>query len=292
MIAYFFGLTCLLGLRVLPLTWAMPIMAGGGLVAAVGFADDRWGLSAFLRLFVHFLASTLTYGVLTDWFTQPLSISFLFNAPHVIVFLYSLFFIAWSINLYNFMDGVDGMAGTQAVVVSLISAGLCYWQGNVALFSLYFLLAFCVFGFLIFNWSPARIFMGDGGAYFLGFLFATLALISKVYSEQSLVAHVIVLGCFIMDATYTLFWRLFHREKIFQPHKRFAFQKAVLRGWSHSRITLMYNLITVFWLGPLAVFAVVHPNWSLVLMGIAYVPLLIMMLFFKAGREHVSAVVQ
>lgn len=282
-VTFLAGLSLLTLAKVIPLHVALPLLSAGPLVALVGLLDDRKGVSARARLVVHLVAAVVTLFWLTEGFHNNMNISFLGTMPMWLQLCYSTLFIMWMINLYNFMDGVDGMAGTQAIVVSLCSSVLCLWQNNIELAMLYGLLTCGVAGFLYFNWYPARIFMGDGGAYFLGYLFAALALINKMFFGESLMALLILMGTFIADATYTLFRRLLRGEKVYLAHNKHAFQRAVQRGWSHRRVVTIYNLITVFWLAPWAVLAVLNPTLSVAFLFIAYSPLLAGVLYLRAG---------
>jgi Fuc2NAc and GlcNAc transferase len=169
----------------LRLSWALPIFMGGGLITLVGLMDDLRGVSAGVRLLAQLVVALVTMLTLSDFGRTDIAVSFLPGAPSWLLYGFCFLFVMWMINLYNFMDGVDGMAATQAVVVATMSAGLCYWQSNWPLFHLYALLGAVAAGFLWFNWAPAKIFMGDSGAYFFGFMFAGLALMSKIYSRES-----------------------------------------------------------------------------------------------------------
>lgn len=282
-ITFLGGLVLLTAMGLIPLHLARPLLTAGPIVALIGLMDDRKNIPAGIRLLVHLGAALLTLYWLTEGFHNNMNISFLGQMPLWLQVCYSTLFIMWLVNLYNFMDGVDGMAGTQAIVVSLCSAGLCVWQNNWDLALLYSLIACGVAGFLFYNWAPAKIFMGDGGAYFLGFLFAALALINKMFFGQSLIALMILMGTFIADATYTLFRRLLRGEKVYVAHNKHAFQRAVQRGWSHTRVVVIYHLITLFWLAPWAVLAVIYPNLSVAFLFISYSPLLLGMLYLRAG---------
>jgi Fuc2NAc and GlcNAc transferase len=266
--------------------WVLPLLVGGSIITLVGFLDDLIGLSAAVRLLAQLVTAAVSMVILSDFGRTDVAVSFLPQAPAWLVYVFCFLFMMWMINLYNFMDGVDGMAATQAVVVASLSAGLCYWQGNQPLFYLYALVAATAIGFLIFNWSPAKIFMGDSGAYFLGFAFACLALMSKIYSRESFFSHLILLGVFITDATYTLMIRAWRRERLHAGHRTHGFQHIVRRGWSHAQVTLLFNFITVAWLGPLSVLAVLYTDYASRIFLLAYAPLLALMVFLRAGVER------
>jgi len=127
--------------------------------------------------------------------------------------------------------------------------------------------------------------MGDSGSTFLGFTFAATALTGKVLGRVAFIANVIILGCFIVDATYTLLARLFQGKRVYQAHRDHAFQHAIQMGWSHRRVVVFYSLITIFWLFPLGLAALMYDTLAFLFLAIAYTPLISMQIFFKAGLE-------
>lgn len=282
---FYLGLLILFGIGAVDENWMLGLFIGGPLVAIIGFLDDRKSLPASARLMIHFIAAVATYAIITQMFHYHMEISFLPTQNQTLLGIFCVLYIMWMVNLYNFMDGIDGMAGTQGVVAALLSAGLSFWQGSPALGAIYLLLAASVGGFLFHNWSPAKIFMGDCGAYFLGFAFATLALISKVYLGHSIHAHMILLGVFICDATYTLVLRAVQGKRVYQAHRDHAFQHAVQRGLSHRRVNLMWNAVTMFWLGPVAMASVLYPLQATLFLLLGYIPLIVMVAYMKAGIE-------
>jgi Fuc2NAc and GlcNAc transferase len=284
-ITFYTGLLVLFGIGIANENWVLGLLIGGPLVAIVGFLDDRKSLPAIARLVVHFVAAIATYAIITGMFSYRMEISFLPTENQIFLGIFCVLYIMWMVNLYNFMDGIDGMAGTQGVVAALLSAALSFWQGSPSLGAIYLLLAASVGGFLFHNWSPAKIFMGDCGAYFLGFAFATLALISKIYLGHSIHAHMILLGVFICDATYTLVLRAIQGKRVYQAHRDHAFQHAVQRGLSHRRVNLMWNAVTAFWLGPVAMASVLYPLQATIFLLLGYAPLIIMVAYMKAGIE-------
>jgi Fuc2NAc and GlcNAc transferase len=284
-VTFYLGLIVLFVIGVVDENWILGLLIGGPLVAIVGFLDDRKSLPALMRLAVHFVAAIATFAIITRMFAYHIEISFLPTDNQVFLGVFCVLYIMWMVNLYNFMDGIDGMAGTQGVVAALLSAALSFWQGSPQLGAVYLLLAASVGGFLFHNWSPAKIFMGDCGAYFLGFAFATLALISKVYLGHSIHAHMILLGVFICDATYTLVLRAIQGKRIYQAHRDHAFQHAVQRGLSHRRVNLMWNAVTAFWLGPVAMASVLYPLQATMFLLLGYSPLIVMVAYMKAGIE-------
>ncbi len=197
-------------------------------LAIVSLIDDFKNLSFKLR----FLVQALTvFG----------AIYFLGTAKEYALLLVLFLFLAslWLINLYNFLDGIDGYAASEAIFVS-VGAYLIYGD------QLFLYLAILVSGFLVFNWHKASIFMGDVGSTFLGFFFAVEA-IYRFEGLRDIVIWYLLLGVFIFDATYTLLKRLTNGENITAPHKKHLFQRAVVGGLSHSEVTIFlifFNMIT------------------------------------------------
>lgn len=260
-----------------------PLLFGGPIVVLLGWLDDRFSLPATLRLLVHFFVAFLIYGLVTQWFKIRLDISFLPNL-HWVSGVFCVLFIAWFINLYNFMDGADGLASSTAVAGSILSAVVAVIHGSPEIAMIYCLIAYTVSGFLFYNWSPARIFMGDTGSYFLGFLFASLALISKAYADVSFYSHIIIFGFFIFDTTYILFRRAFRKEPLFRAHQMFNFHKLIQKGWSHRKVSSLYTMVLILWLFPLSNLASIYDEYGMVIVVIAYLPLLVFAIYNKAGE--------
>jgi len=143
-------------------------------------------------------------------------------------------------NAYNFMDGIDGIAGGQAVVAGLGWAviGAMRAEQETVVFAL--LLAGASLGFLTRNWPPARVFMGDVGSTFLGFSFAALPILVDPVDSHLFLAGVIFVWPFVFDAGFTMLRRLFRGENILQAHRSHLYQRLVITGWSHRAVTLLY----------------------------------------------------
>lgn len=259
-----------------------PLLFGAPVVVGLGWLDDRYQLSASFRLAVHFSVAVVIYALVTQWFKIDLFISFL---PDIfwVSFLFCIFFISWFINLFNFMDGADGLAASTAIAGSVLMAVITYLHGAQEISILYTLIAYTVSGFLFFNWQPAKIFMGDTGSYFLGFVFASLALICKVNAQISFYSHLIIFGFFIVDATYTLGMRIVRREKVFNAHKQFGFHKLMEKSWAHRKISAFYVMVMILWLFPMAHLASVHDDYGFLLVIISYLPLIVFEVYNKAG---------
>ena len=254
-------------------------------VAAIGLLDDRAGVPVKIRLGVHLAAAvsvlaSLSGPVVLEVFGTNVSAAWL-------VLPLLLLYLVWMLNLYNFMDGIDGLAGSQAAAVSVIVGLILLDLGHSAESGLMLGLCSCILGFLIWNWAPARIFMGDVGSVYLGFLFGALSIFLHTSGHLEFWVWPILLGVFVVDATTTLLVRLFSGYKVYEPHRSHAYQNASRYLRSHALVGVVVVLINVFWLAPIA--CAVAKNWLDGAAGVvlAYVPLLILAVRMKAGKRGV-----
>ncbi len=261
----------------------MVVLGGGIAVAAVGFVDDRSRLSARTRLAVHLAAALSALGLLGGLPAIQLGASVLhFGWGGFVV---ATLAIIWVLNLFNFMDGIDGIAAAEAVfvlgggaVLSDISAtGVAASQGAIVV-------AAAALGFLAWNWAPAKIFMGDVGSGYLGYVVAVLAIASAVDNPGALLSWLILGGVFFCDATVTLIRRLVRGERLSQAHRSHAYQRLSRRWRSHARVTTAVLLIDCCWLLPLAVFAIKHPDLSAWTAIAALAPIALLVVLLGAGR--------
>jgi Fuc2NAc and GlcNAc transferase len=203
------------------------LVAGGVVVAAVGWLDDRWGLPVVVRGGAHLVAAAWAV-----WWLRHTA-----GPANALGSAVSVLAIAWLINLYNFMDGVDGLAGVEALTVGGLGAVMLTAGGHVGLASAAALIAGGAFGFLCWNWQPARVFMGDVGSGLLGYLFGVLALATNDAGIMPAIVWAILLGVFLFDATATLVRRMLKRERWYRPHRLHAYQRLVQAGWTHRQVT-------------------------------------------------------
>lgn len=262
-------------------------LVGGGFVALIGFWDDLGHVPAGWRLLVHGAAATwsvvwignlpeLTFGHMIcgwTWWGVP----------------FAVLFVMWLTNLYNFMDGIDGIAGVQAVSVTLSAALIfCYGDAHVKGLSVVVILAGAVLGFLMWNWPPAQIFLGDVGSGFLGFILGVFALYWPMQSRMNFWSWLILLGVFIVDATVTLLIRALRGEALHMAHRTHAYQHLARRCCSHLPVTLGVLAINMLWLFPLALAATLYPFHGVWLVGVALAPLVICCVLAGAGKEFVG----
>lgn len=263
--------------------FAAVIMLLTGAAAMIGLLDDRFQLSPKSRILAHvaivavLLATVGTPHVITTPFGE---------APMALIYAIALLGGVWWINLYNFMDGIDGLAASQAVflclAMALLSNGAAVAQtGWLTWWSV--LLACACAGFLVMNWAPARIFMGDAGSNYLAV--AVLAIAASLVVHGVLAyGTILALGAaFISDATVTLANRTIRREAVTQAHRTHAYQKLAQRWGEHGRVTLLYSAFNVFWLLPIA-YLIESGQSELLLVVAAYLPAVTFCLWMRAGE--------
>lgn len=257
------------------------LFIGGAVVAAIGFVDDRGHVSARWRLLIHFIAG----GSALFWLGGVAGMSFESGAGIFVwgSILGCLVFVVWVLNLFNFMDGIDGIAAVEAVSVASGAAGIICLEYGVRNpeFLLLLLLAASCLGFLVWNWPPAKIFMGDGGSGFLGFVLAVLAIYTSSLNLISLWSWLILFGVFLVDATVTLLSRMLRGEQWYAAHCSHGYQCLARFLGSHKKVTLIVLGINIFWLFPLAWYANLQPESGLFMMVIGFLPLLILVIKFR-----------
>lgn len=279
--AYSLGLLIILQARLLSGS-ELGALAVGLAIAMIGLIDDRRHVDFRLRLIVQFAAVFMAMGWIGQ-IPQATILSVFTNSSVIVWILFSLALL-WMTNLYNFMDGIDGFAGIQACFVGLAAAGLLIYAEDYGLALLCLFLASGAAGFLVWNWPPARIFMGDVGSGFIGFTLGIIAILSIVHESMSLWGWVLLMGCFIVDATLTLFRRVAGGERWYQAHCSHAFQNAARKFASHEQITVGLLLINVIWLLPMAVLTTIHPDYGVYLAIIGLIPLGMLAIWLGAGK--------
>lgn len=259
-IPFLFSIIVLGFFNLLSVSISFALIGGGTLVAVLGWLDDKSGLTARVRAVFQFLAATWAVFWLGGFSTM--SIGFAELQLSWIGSIVAVIGTVWMINLYNFMDGIDGIAGSEAVSVAVICGLLLLWQQSSGLAAVIFLFAASVLGFLVWNWPPAKIFMGDVGSAFLGFIFAVMAMWSEQSGAVPLIIWIMLLGVFVIDATITLIKRLGRGEKLYEAHRSHVYQLAVQAGYSHKQVTSTVLLINLL-LGIIAVVALTYSNYLL-----------------------------
>ena len=255
------------------LAWWVVLPALG--LFALSLLDDMRNLSPQIRLAGHFLAAlvaVLGAGVALLWFIPV------------------LLFIVWMTNLYNFMDGSDGLAGGMAWF-GFGSYGIGAWLGGNEMFALLnFSVAAAALGFLVFNFHPAKVFMGDAGSIPLGFLAAVFGVSGWQAGYWPLWFPLLVFSPFAADATVTLLKRARRGEKLSQAHRSHYYQRLVQMGWGHRNTALAeYALMLLAGMSALWGIGLSHTGQACLLLGWAIVYVVLMAQIDRRWREYQSA---
>ena len=270
----------------------LALLGVSGIVALVGFIDDHAPIAARWRFMAHFSAAAwVLYWMGTPLLDLP---GGSINLGFIGMVLCTLYLV-WMLNLYNFMDGIDGIAGIEAITVTLSGGVLSMLHavpssspGSVVVL-LALLAAASALGFLVWNFPPAKIFMGDAGSGFLGILMGTLSLMAGLEAPALFWSWVILLGVFVVDATVTLFRRLARRQKLYEAHRSHAYQFAARRLGAHKPVSIAVGLINLFWLLPIAWCVAAGGISGVVGVLIAYMPLVGLAWYLKAGAAELQS---
>src|SRR5690554_167818 len=257
-----------------PWSFIIALVGAGAGVAVLGFIDDRGHIAARWRLLGHFMAAAWALFWLGG--LPPLQLAGTDFDLGLLRPVLAAFYIVWMLDLYNFMDGIDGLASVEAIC-TCIAGGLLYLLlGEPKMALLPFVLAAAVAGFLYWNFPPARIFMGDAGSGFLGVVLALLSLQAAWFKAELLWSWIILLAVFVVDATYTLLRRLLTGQKISEAHNSHDYQYAARQYKEHRPVTMIVLQIDVFWLLPMALLVGLGYVDGLIGVIMAYIPLILL----------------
>ncbi|MGI8813425.1 MAG: glycosyltransferase family 4 protein [Pyrinomonadaceae bacterium] len=229
--------------------FAWGYLSGAALIVLVSWLDDVYDIPSVWRLICHAAAAVLLIanaGYLHGIGVPGTSYSIEFGWFGIAI---TVFWVVWMINAYNFMDGIDGIAGLQAVIAGLGWSAIAaeYRVPGMHLFGL--VISAASLGFLLHNWQPARIFMGDVGSAFLGLTFAAFPVLAAARNPASgpdfLFVGVLVLWLFMFDSVITLFSRLVRGRRVWHAHREHLYQKLVISGRSHAAVTTIYGIFTI-----------------------------------------------
>lgn len=256
------------------------------LVAAIGWRDDIRSVSPGRRLLTHLLAAAAAVGVWGSFDTISVPGAGEWAVPAAVAFCATLIWLVGLLNAYNFMDGIDGLAAGQAVVAGVMWVLLCGAAAPLATATAT-LIAGASLGFLVHNWSPARIFMGDAGSGFLGFSFALLPLVAydALGDARLPVAGVLVVAPFLFDTTLTFLRRLTRRENVVEAHRTHLYQRLVTSGWSHPAVAVLYLCLAIVSGGAAVLWVRGVSAWILVLPVVAILPLPLLVILSERSRR-------
>lgn len=233
---------------------------GGGAAALVGFLDDVYDVRASHKLLTQVGLATWIFAVFYQSLYAPLFRDYA-EVLAVVLAGVLLFVPVWLINLYNFIDGIDGLAVSGCVVISAAAmVVLAMTGGDGTLIFVFALLIAACLGFLIFNVPPASIFMGDSGSIFLGYCLSALAIKTVISGQISLWTWLAIMGYFIADTTTTTVTRMFLVKRWYGVHRSHAYQNLARIHVSHARVTYGIAAYNIGWALPLAVWSALRPE--------------------------------
>ncbi|MDF9774447.1 Fuc2NAc and GlcNAc transferase [Pseudomonas baetica] len=268
--------------------WPMvlALLGAGGWIAIIGFLDDHGHIAARWRLLAHFGGAI--WALFWIGGMAPINLFGYEFSLGWFGYVIAAFYLVWMLNLYNFMDGIDGLASVEAIC-ACVGACLVYWiAGHTSLAIAPLVLAMAVLGFLVWNFPPAKIFMGDAGSGFLGIALAVMSLYAAWTNPLFLWAWLILLGVFIVDATFTLIRRLLRGDKVYEAHRSHGYQYASRKYGSHRAVTLAIAAINLLWLVPVAILVVLQYIDGVAGLVLAYVPLVLLAFKFHAGELEIA----
>lgn len=258
--------------------WAWPestptvLVASLGLVlvAGIGWWDDHKPLPAMRRLLVHFIAATLLAGLVKV------------NGGSWLLAALALLFTASLINIWNFMDGINGIAASQAVVAMLGLAPVLPWPYSLAAVAL----GLACLGFLPFNFPRARIFMGDVGSGALGYAVAAVLALASVRTDINWILLLVPVSPFLVDAGFTLLARIISGQRWMEPHTQHVYQRAVQAGASHPQVTGMYFALGLFSITVFNVCSNLQPRWEAAVAIAWFTALSVLWLLLRNGMRY------
>ncbi|WP_447901105.1 MraY family glycosyltransferase [Stenotrophomonas sepilia] len=258
--------------------WAWPestptvLVASLGLVlvAGIGWWDDHKPLPAMRRLLVHFIAAALLAGLVKV------------NGGSWLLAALVLLFTASLINIWNFMDGINGIAASQAVVAMLGLAPVLPWPYSLAAVAL----GLACLGFLPFNFPRARIFMGDVGSGALGYAVAAVLALASVRTDINWILLLVPVSPFLVDAGFTLLARIISGQRWMEPHTQHVYQRAVQAGASHPQVTGMYFALGLFSITVFNVCSNLQPRWEAAVAIAWFTALSVLWLLLRNGMRY------
>jgi UDP-N-acetylmuramyl pentapeptide phosphotransferase/UDP-N-acetylglucosamine-1-phosphate transferase len=218
-----------------PAYWILCVLPGFVVLAITGWWDDHRSLSVLIRIFIQLAVTLYLLGcsATAGW------------TGDVTAMILAGLFVVWMTNLFNFMDGSNGMAGLQGVFAGCVLAGLFAFAGDGQSTLLGLLLAAACTGFLPWNIGRARVFMGDVGSLALGFSFAAMLLYGVGSGAFTLPVALLVMLVFLADASLTLVSRVIRGERWYNAHRQHVYQRLIAHGWSHGRVAMLYQAINI-----------------------------------------------
>jgi UDP-N-acetylmuramyl pentapeptide phosphotransferase/UDP-N-acetylglucosamine-1-phosphate transferase len=269
--------------------WAY--FGGAVIVSGISWLDDLKTVSPGWRFLCHSIAAMLVIFEVSSFGGGNFSLEQDWGGNFAGSIL-GFFWIVWMVNAYNFMDGIDGIAGIQALTAGIGWSVIGFWNGLDSIGFYGGVLAVTAVGFLLHNWSPARVFPGDVGSAFWGFTFAVMPFLIKGESDSGfginfLLVAVVLVWFFLFDSLLTLSLRLWRGEKVWEAHRSHIYQKLVQVGLSHSEVSLLYGFLSLLLMAVLFLLAGFFPDHQVYVILFALPEsLLLLGILWKKSRSN------
>ncbi len=290
---------------ILPLLWIMLLptahnwiaaakfgaaLLGYVVIAAVGLVDDLRRIGPLAKYLGQLLAAIIALwgGVIFMFLKLPFDVTITFG--WLVGALLTIIWLTGFSNFFNFMDGIDGLAGGAGAIYSFALAFVCIGTGHRLLGAGCLMLAATCLGFLAHNFPPAKIFMGDVGSLFIGYVLAAFAVMTTNSGERPapFIAVLLIFGTFIYDATFTIIRRIRRREKLYEAHRSHLYQRLVIAGQSHRRVSLTYYGLSAL-LGAGGIVYTFSADWTRVIILISSAALLAAFTIYVYWYEAAAA---
>ena len=291
---------------ILPMLWVMLIGAGSNwlaatkfgvalvsyvIIAGVGLVDDLRRIGPMAKYLGQLTAALIALwgGVIFLHIALPFTALITFG--WVVGAALTILWLTGFSNFFNFMDGIDGLAGGVGVIYSLALSVVCIGTGHRLIGAGCLMLAAACLGFVAHNFPPAKIFMGDVGSLFIGYVLAAFAVLTTNSGEHPapFIAVLLIFGTFIYDATFTILRRIKHGEKLYEAHRSHLYQRLVIAGQSHRRVSLTYYALSLL-LGAGGAAYTFSGDWTRMLIVVAAAGLLaaftVYVYWFEAAQER------
>jgi UDP-N-acetylmuramyl pentapeptide phosphotransferase/UDP-N-acetylglucosamine-1-phosphate transferase len=203
-------------------------------ISLLGLFDDIYNLSAKIRFSLQLLLSITTILIINYRFNTSISVI------TITLSILAIIFLIGTTNIYNFMDGIDGIAAGSGIIYAIFFAIAGNILNNDLVFYTSILLIPAQLGFLIFNFPPAKIFMGDVGSTFLGYIYATLTILLAINNPLFILVGTGIMFPFLFDGAFTIIKRFIQGKNIFEAHRDHFYQKLIKDGWSHKKVSFLY----------------------------------------------------
>ena len=246
-------LVCLISYLIIslqfPEAFSWGYLFGVALVTLVSWLDDVYSISAVWRFIAHSAAAVTLIADKGYWHSVDLPFLHVQAGFDVLGAVITFLWIVWLVNAYNFMDGIDGIASLQAVIAALgwLALSIILDIPSLLLFS--GVVAAASFGFLLHNWSPAKIFMGDVGSTFFGYTFAALPLLVRAEADRSKhilpIAAALFVWFFLFDSVVTRVRLVVRDRRLWTAHREHFYQRLAISGMSHARVSAVYGILTL-----------------------------------------------